>query len=304
MSLQELCEAIILEEDEELDIAARFCDPHCILEICPSLLDFDRHWKTLGLAHSSVFDYVAKFVKGKECKAAPSLLSDDTMDLDVYDTAADAKIASICLSYLLQPEFSVGWLDMTDELDMTDDNALERRLEAWPLSTYAVFYLWPHLSNVNIEGSMSRLLKQFIESHKLPRCGNFGAFLQIYYSESISGPRIQETTPLYWAARSGNLEIVRMMLKSGNAELLEQKGGRCACTPLHVASWAGHKEIVEELLSAGADVWERNEFGESGLDYAILAGNHGIVELLQKAGAQPSVHGVTIDKSDSEDGAA
>jgi ankyrin repeat protein len=56
-------------------------------------------------------------------------------------------------------------------------------------------------------------------------------------------------------------------------------------TPLHLAAIMGHKEIVELLIAAGADVNAKTDFGFTPLNYAVVDGRKVIVELLIAKGA-------------------
>ena len=59
-------------------------------------------------------------------------------------------------------------------------------------------------------------------------------------------------TPLYWAARHGNVPAVRACLESGvDVNMVVTLENR---TALHVAAELGHAALVKALIEAGADV--------------------------------------------------
>lgn len=63
--------------------------------------------------------------------------------------------------------------------------------------------------------------------------------------------RTTGTTALFFAAQSGHLEVVKILLEAGaNLELASQDGGNA----LFVAVQSGNVKIVKELLDAGANV--------------------------------------------------
>jgi len=57
-------------------------------------------------------------------------------------------------------------------------------------------------------------------------------------------------------------------------------------TPLHDAAYRGHKEIVELLIDAGADVNAKNNSGETPLDMGIQLKQTEIADLLRKHGGK------------------
>jgi len=97
-------------------------------------------------------------------------------------------------------------------------------------------------------------------------------------------------TDLHLAAYQGDLDWVEKCLESGSDVDARDAGG---FTPLHWVVDMGmvgpknddRAEIVRLLINSGADIEALNEFGESVLFRAVLAGNHDLVELLLRANA-------------------
>ncbi|KAK7058628.1 putative ankyrin-repeat protein [Paramarasmius palmivorus] len=89
-------------------------------------------------------------------------------------------------------------------------------------------------------------------------------------------------TPLHWAASSGSLDIVRILLEH-DAEV--DKPDASGWTALHIAVSAGHDKVVEELVGAGADVTRRNDKGITPLHYAASKSRISIGKLLISRGA-------------------
>mmetsp|Transcript_52918 Transcript_52918/g.95147 ORF Transcript_52918/g.95147 Transcript_52918/m.95147 type:complete len:251 (+) Transcript_52918:80-832(+) len=73
-----------------------------------------------------------------------------------------------------------------------------------------------------------------------------------------------DLTPLRWAARSGDWLLTQSLLKHGAST---NARGRYGYTALMAAAMHGHAEIVELLLSAGAEV-NTNGDGETAVDLA------------------------------------
>ncbi|KAK3266631.1 hypothetical protein CYMTET_24756, partial [Cymbomonas tetramitiformis] len=90
-------------------------------------------------------------------------------------------------------------------------------------------------------------------------------------------------TPLYMAAFNGHNEVVEALLAKGAQVDLADEDGR---TPLYIAACNGRKEVVEALLAKGAqvDLAEQNE--GTLLHIAACNGHKVVVEALLAKGAQ------------------
>ena len=88
-----------------------------------------------------------------------------------------------------------------------------------------------------------------------------------------------DMTPLNAAARSGELESLRLLIEAGaDIEYTDQWGW----TPLHNAAWMGNADCVKLLLEAGADREAHVPTGESALELADIAGNPEVVAILKR----------------------
>ena len=82
------------------------------------------------------------------------------------------------------------------------------------------------------------------------------------------------------AAENGNIEAVKQHLAAGTDVNL---GG--VATPLHPATYSGHKEIVELLIANGANVNTKAK-GWTPLDIAIEFEHSEIADILRKHGGK------------------
>uniref|UniRef100_A0A8C5PEM3 Uncharacterized protein n=1 Tax=Leptobrachium leishanense TaxID=445787 RepID=A0A8C5PEM3_9ANUR len=80
-------------------------------------------------------------------------------------------------------------------------------------------------------------------------------------------------------ARNGNLEEVHELLKSCrtgeitvNINCKGKSKSNLGWTPLHLACYFGHVQVVEDLLKAGADVNVLNDMGDTPLHKAAFTG--------------------------------
>jgi len=76
-------------------------------------------------------------------------------------------------------------------------------------------------------------------------------------------------TPLHYAASSGQIEIIRMLLDQNAYIDAESPNGT---TPLMMAAMYGTAEAVKLLLDAGADPSVKNQFGLRAAEFAKQAG--------------------------------
>ncbi|XP_028175546.1 oxysterol-binding protein-related protein 1-like [Ostrinia furnacalis] len=98
---------------------------------------------------------------------------------------------------------------------------------------------------------------------------------------------IQES--LLYSARHGELSIVKALLEANREGKLTMdincKGknkSNLGWSPLHLASYFGHVEVVRALLEAGANVDAINDTGDTPLHKACFTGNEELVILLLK----------------------
>ncbi|KAG1661828.1 Ankyrin repeat domain-containing protein 17 [Nymphon striatum] len=103
-----------------------------------------------------------------------------------------------------------------------------------------------------------------------------------------------DSTPLMCAASSGNLDIVKLLLKNGadiNAQSLTGN------TPLMCACSGGFEDIVRLLLSEGASIEDHNENGHTPLMEAASAGHVPIAKILLEHGAGINTHSSEFKES-------
>ncbi|XP_062868500.1 oxysterol-binding protein-related protein 1 isoform X2 [Trichomycterus rosablanca] len=97
-------------------------------------------------------------------------------------------------------------------------------------------------------------------------------------------------------ARNGDLDGIQKLLMSKIKEEtkfdINCKGknrSNFGWSPLHLACYFGHNDVVEELLKAGADANLTNNVGDTPLHKAAFTGRKEVVMLLLQYGACPSV---------------
>lgn len=97
-------------------------------------------------------------------------------------------------------------------------------------------------------------------------------------------------TTIEQAIQSGDLEAISHLLTSHGADALRLDDSPGELTALHWAAAAGHRPIVEFLLSpaVGSDPRAARDNRFTPLHGAAMHGHTGVCELLLKAGADPN----------------
>ena len=87
------------------------------------------------------------------------------------------------------------------------------------------------------------------------------------------------STPLYWAARNGHAECVKLLLAAPGIEV--NKADKDGYTPLGWAAYWGHTECVKLLLAApGIKVNKADKYGQTPLYKTMVHGHPDCVKLL------------------------
>lgn len=98
---------------------------------------------------------------------------------------------------------------------------------------------------------------------------------------------MKQPSGLSEAVEAGELQSVRTLLDQGaDTEVIDDNG----LTPLQLAAYLGHRDIVTALVSAGADIHARDRFGRTPLMHAVFSGHTSIVVYLLLNGADPQAH--------------
>lgn len=89
--------------------------------------------------------------------------------------------------------------------------------------------------------------------------------------------------PVHWAALSGNIEVVTLLLDNGaEVDAVDAQG----LTALHWAAWQGQPEVARLLVGRGASVDLVSVAGNTALDRAISDGHQDVADYLTSIGAK------------------
>jgi hypothetical protein len=284
LSFEELVDILAVDLDSSppgFNPDARLLEPRSILSICSSLVtttllrkDVEFYLKTetvtvLRLAHASVADYLTRSTSTALSK------------FHFSNASARQFIAQTCLAYLLCPKFA----------NILDPEELEKRFTSYPFLQHAAAY-WPLYLNRQhgdpedyLEPRTRELLHAFFATSKLPNGGNFSFWVSTLIPDSPHS-HVRNTQPLYYAASFGLTEVVQIILDTETDIEIDALGGRAFSSPLHVATYRGHVQVVKMLLERGADPNLPNINQESPIYWAAVIGNKEIQKLLLEYGAE------------------
>ncbi len=96
-------------------------------------------------------------------------------------------------------------------------------------------------------------------------------------------PDRNDRRPLHYAAKKGNAEMARTLVRKGaNVNDKDKKG----FTPLHYACSKGDSDTVKILLEFGGDVNAKTGNNKTPLSFARSSGNREIIQMLESRGAK------------------
>ena len=243
----------------KLDESKCLADPNDILSICGSLLSYQKSVGLVTLAHPSVKTYLTSNLQG------------NARFFQLSSEKAHKTLAIKCLTYLSFDTFCSGPCSSLE--------SFKERCVFFPLLDYAAGRWAIHLSRLEmLDDSIWTLLKDFLFSGDEGR-GNFLSWVQVL-TPDLSLAQLSKTTPLYYAASYGLTFVVQFLLDAGADT--EVHAGRGGATPINIASFRGHFDVVKLLLERGANPHAVDIYGSerSAIEWAMYNGHKEVFKLL------------------------
>jgi Ankyrin repeats (3 copies)/Ankyrin repeats (many copies) len=276
LRVEELAEVLAFDFDTEgipkLNLGWRWENQEeAVMSACSSLVIIvkDKDSRIVQFSHYSVKEFLIA-----------NRLAEPIRDVSRYHIrieAAHTILAQTCLGVLLR---------LVDRVDR--DN-----IKNFPLVRYAARY-WP--THARFENTLSCIedgMERLFDGDK----SHFATWLWIFdedwggRSMSSSCPEKPEAFPLYYAARLGFRGLAEHLI-SKHPEHVNTRGGG-ELTPMHIAAFEGHADILSLLLEHGADTDGRGIYESTPLYRAAEKGKLEAGQYLLDRGADINAGSVT-----------
>ena len=239
-----------------------------VLSTCSTLISIinDKGTKIVQFSHFSV----------KEFLISDRLRTSEVGNIRDYHiplNAAHTTLARACLAVLLQ----------------LDENMDNKRLETFPLASYAAQHLVKHAQYEDVASRVQSAMEELFNPSK----PYLAAWVWIHNVDDdlCRGPN-ERGTALYYAALCGFSGVANYLIITHGEDINAKSGSFGG--PLHVASHFGHDEVVYLLLQHHVDVnITSRPLKWAPLLYASEIGHVKVVQLLLEHGADVNAASVS-----------
>ena len=307
LHLDELAEIVTIElaDSSRVDLERRFPDPRDVQTICSSLVISCNMENIVGFSEAepaSVEVSLAHF-SVREYLVSDNIRNGPARDFAVMEMDASALIASTCLSYLQQfkdNEIEVTSTKVRSHRRLLDETSSYVR-GLYPLAHYAA-KCWPLHAKAVQEGPTSSdyLATQLFlgDGYAFTNCLRLyhpGNHMRVLFGHS---KQYEDFLPIHYASRYGLTRLANILIQAGMPLNTYSQFG----TPLELASYYGHEDLVKLLLDSGAEVdpplpCGTNQFLDGDADFitalqaAAYQGREDIVRMLLNKNADVNVVG-------------
>lgn len=251
LSVNELQEALAVEENTEKIDESNFVDPELFTSVCAGLVVHDQVSGIVRLVHASTQEYFKRIR---------------------FDRFPDAhiQIGRVCLTYLSFQEFEAG--------TCSHDLVVKPDKQKYHLLRYAAENWGEHCCGGSERVMQDQILEFLGNEEKMSN-----AVQVMHFAAPTRFPKFMSR--LHLAAHFGLENTVKLLLMQGDDILARDGFGASA---LHKAAEAGHENLVQLLLEYGADVEAADVKGHSAIHRATISGKTGTVRLLLRKNAHVS----------------
>ena len=295
LKVSELIDGVAIEVNGAtgLNRKRRLQDVDDIRYICPGLIDIgldsgqlgessqgEEFVSTVRIAHFSVQEYLK----------SSRIVHQRAAFFSLNSIEANAEIAKICLTYLLEHDLSHSIFDQV-------------LVEEFPLAQFAAEYWHHHYRNTARPSPQldDLILTLFQNRHAFTtsvKLCNMDAFRPTVLRFDLRSDQI--ASPVYYASllgldqilpalidnkQEGDLTISAQSTMSTSSRDVNAQNGLFG-NALQAASWSGHEKIVQVLLGKGAEINTQGGHFNNALQAASWKGHDEIVQILLDKGAE------------------
>ena len=150
----------------------------------------------------------------------------------------------------------------------------------------------PNSSSHSIEDHLHTLL-MCAAAHGSVKCARF---LITECKANVNKRNFTGFSALHWAAFSGRIECVKLLLDAGALLESQTDDGR---TPLHIAASRGHLQFLKFIVSCGADLHAVTSIGWTAVHYALINNQKSVVKYLLDQKVEYDEYDVNMETIDS-----
>ena len=254
LTVTEIRHALAVEFNDTDIVKEGLMDEDNLVSACGGLVVIDKESNIIRLVHYTTQQYFEQIRTDKF-------------------PAGHENITLTCITYLSFSTFSKGCCDSDEEM--------EKRLQEYPLLSYAAQY-WGDHARESPNNEINSKALQFL-NHDTQLSSSVQAMnIPEYHYEGYSQWFPRNSTGLHIAASFGLSKIVGLLLENGAEVAARTKGGG---TVLSEAARNGHETVVRLLLEKGADVDAKDSSEQTALSKAAQNGHEKVVRLLLEKGA-------------------
>ncbi|KAL4865593.1 hypothetical protein BDV12DRAFT_200003 [Aspergillus spectabilis] len=235
--------------------------PRIVLECCQGLVNIEPTTHTVRLSHYAVNEYLVE--------NSHRLFAD-----------AEAKIAALCLTYLLLDPFSQG--------PRTEEAGISSLITSYPFASYAAAHWGNHVQSCEETPIVWTLAVQFLGNQHATACAMQMMQYDKNYREVYWIPEECYSSNALHIASNFGLEKLVLTLLDRKAFKLDATTAM-GTTAIVKAASEGRTSIVRALLQRGANPYLENWYGNA-LHCAAEAGECSAIQELIAYGMSPNVH--------------
>jgi ankyrin repeat protein len=249
------------------------CDIHQrLISSCWGLITTSSSSRLVRFAHASVREFlVTRDFWG---------IMDDSEASSSAKGLANDSLARTCLHYLS----SIGSQETLSPPE--DTSSLTGK---YPFLTYATLYWAHHVKLADTQGIPQAYLLDYFEWHATDRLSRW---LQLHRGlKEGRTPKLKRTTLLHVASSYGLLNVVKSILHNASSADVFNQMDDFGFTPIHMAARSGNIEVVRLLIDRGLDPGVPSDSGYTALMFAAYHGHESVVQIiLQHLVDRPYVH--------------